>query len=1274
MKKKSVAKLLTAAISASMVLGLASPSMVGLTYAADSEITDAQCTNSGTKAPTPDDCLPSLNQYRYQKEELAAFVHYGPNTYSGDEWGWIDGKDIYAGKDVNEIFPITKETNVKQLVDTLWDAGFRKLIITAKHHNGFCIWQSDYTDYDMGSVTRYKDGKGDILEEISAECTKKGMEMGLYLSPWDFHEPKYGQRTEEEKKKPLSEDDYNVYYNNQLKEILSNEKYGNNGRFVEVWMDGANNSPYPQPYDFETWFDTIQKYEGIEGNFDSDCLLFGAGAHTTVRWIGNEIGYADENTWSKSRKIVDKDGKVTGLQHSEGQQANGDPAHGKFSTGFEDGDQWTVPECDARITSGWFWGENKKTPKTLKDLAGMYFNSVGHGSTLLLNVPLNTDGEVDPPTLERVKEFGQNINQTFQNNLAKSEDATIVASNVRGNDTAFKPGNTVDNDDKTFWTTEDGTNEGSLTVKWNDVKTFDVVSFEESILNGQRINNYKVEYKVDDNSQWQELKSGITVGPRRLVRTNPVSAKQLRITVSTPEGKVPMLTEIGVYKASKGFQLSGTAPAGMNVTSVGDTDKFKFEGSWHPETGSGYINGKNTYCNKANSSFTYTFTGSKVYLMGTVDPGHGEADIYIDNMDTPVKTINTRSDGRQTGTIIFESDDLDHGTHTIKLVAKTDSAIGVEAAYVINNDGKGMLEIENGSYTMDEDTDLPIKIKRVGGTSGQITAKLSPNPGTAIQKHFDTGLITTVTFEEGETEKVIEKAAHANRVTEVEGDKQFTLELTSDAPVVGLKNEAVVTIKDLDGYRGELDKLVEETTGLTSNGYESGWEAFTEAYEAAINLLADEEAQAKDILVAYQNLEAAKNALVARTTIYTAENPFVFPTKVGQVETLEAELATELINSDDADSDPDWDLALGEADWASGGKYVNCLAQKDFVKYAYNAPVEGTYEVKMTYASGSNVNKVKWLSDPAENIVEGQTEGLPKSENQGATATFTVTVDKAGAGTFIITAPDEGKGPQIDKFEIKLVEPKNPSDLSALTAEIENAEALLNSEIKPELSKKKVTELRILLRKAKGMTVADPADAVAAMKEELAAKMADMQVQFTIQASASENGTIDPAGEVKVYNGASKTFTMTPKDGYHVASVVIDGVSTLAAPQTKYTFDEVTEEGHTIAVTFAKDEQPGPAPDPDPTPDPTPDPNPGPTPDPGAKPDPKPNPGQGSKPNPGSKPTPGSKPGAQTVDKTESNKDATVQTGDVTPIAIFAVLLVLSAGTVIVIVSRRKKN
>ena len=669
MRKKALSMLMGLALGVTTIFS--SVGTMGVTvYAAENGVTDAECTDKDTAAPTPDDTVPDANQYKYQKDELAAFCHFGPNTFNELEWGFDQStqKKLYAGRTPDQIFTLESDFDAETLVTTLKNAGFKKLIVTAKHHDGFCIWNSAYTDYDIAS-TSYKNGEGDILAEISEACTAANMDMGLYLSPWDVAESTFGANG------GTIDNAYNEYYNNQLEEILSNPKYGNKGHFVEVWMDGANGyNNVPQTYNFEKWFATIQKYEGKEAGYKADCMLFGAGTHTTVRWIGNENGFADDTTWAKSRI---SNGQIYNDESQRAGDYKGDPTDG-YSNGYEDGNHWTVPEADARITSGWFWGTQKNTPRTLTNLAEMYFRSVGHNATLLLNVPPNNEGKVDQAILDRVVEFGQNVQDTFRTNLVKANGTTITASNVRGNDIDFKPGNAVDDDDATYWTTDNGTTSGSLTIKWDSAKRFDVVSIEEAIQNGQHINNYKVEYKENDNASWQTMESGVTVGSKRLIRTSPISATQVKITVGTSTGKVPQLSEVGVYKASKGFQLSGAAPDGMDSTSVNDTNKFTFSDSgWNPQTGTTYINGQNTWSNKAGAEFTYTFDGTKVYLMGTKDPNHGQADVYIDDMDTPVATIDTHDTARSTGAKIFESADLKNGHHTLKLVAKTTAAIGV---------------------------------------------------------------------------------------------------------------------------------------------------------------------------------------------------------------------------------------------------------------------------------------------------------------------------------------------------------------------------------------------------------------------------------------------------------------------------------------------------------------------------------------------------------------------------------------------------------------------
>jgi len=1099
MRKKALSMLMGLVLGVTTIFS--SVGTTGVTvYAAENGVTDADCTDKDTAAPTPDDTVPDANQYKYQKDELAAFCHFGPNTFNELEWGFDQStqKKLYAGRTPDQIFTLESDFDAETLVTTLKNAGFKKLIVTAKHHDGFCIWNSAYTDYDIAS-TSYKNGEGDILAEISAACTAANMDMGLYLSPWDVAESTFGSDG------GSINNAYNEYYNNQLEEILSNPKYGNKGHFVEVWMDGANGyNNVPQTYNFEKWFATIQKYEGKEAGYKADCMLFGAGTHTTVRWIGNENGFADDTTWAKSRI---SNGQIYNDESQRAGDYKGDPTDG-YSNGYEDGNHWTVPEADARITSGWFWGTQKNTPRTLTNLAEMYFRSVGHNATLLLNVPPNNEGKVDQAILDRVVEFGQNVQDTFRTNLAKANGTTITASNVRGNDIDFKPGNAVDDDDATYWTTDDGTTSGSLTIKWDSAKRFDVVSIEEAIQNGQHINSYEVEYKENDNASWQPMERGVTVGSKRLIRTSPISATQIRITVGTSTGKVPQLSEVGVYKASKGFQLSGAAPDGMDSTSVNDTTKFKFSPSgWNPQKGPTYINGQNTWSNKADASFTYEFDGTKVYLMGTKDPNHGQADVYIDNMDTPVATIDTHDTVRSTGAKIFESADLKNGHHTLKLVAKTTAAIGVEAAYVINNGGKGMLEIENETYTMNEDSDLAVKIKRVGGTTGEITAKLEPNPGSAIQKHFNTELISTVQFANGESEKVISPAAHANRVPTTDGDVYFTLELSSSSPVIGLASSAKVTILDADAItRDSLNTLITESEGLKEHLYSEGWTAFAAALASAKTVAANENATDTQIKNAYSTLYAAKEALVARTK-YTTDDRFQFPWKTGTSATLEAEFATTIT---EACGDTQWRCEVNSENWASNGKYINSLNKTntgtDKVEYAYNAKKPGTYHVVATYRSGdtNNGNKLAW-SEANNKITAGNiTTPHTKVNNvlSVGTVEFDIVVKEAGEGTLILQPVDNSGAPQLDKLEIT---PKNVAVES-----------------------------------------------------------------YDITATAGEGGTITAEGladgKVSVTEGESATFTITANDGYEVSDVKVDGTS--VGKRTSYTFENVTA-AHTIEATFA---------------------------------------------------------------------------------------------------------
>ena len=1059
---------------------------------------------SGTAdAPKPDDVVPDANQFRYQKEELAAFCHFGPNTFNEIEWG-----EHYGDKAPSEIFKLKKDFDAETMVKTLKDAGFKKLIVTAKHHDGFCIWDSAHTIYDVKEAG-YKDanGQSDILAEISKACTDQDMDMGLYLSPWDIHDESYGYKdkngralveevTENGKKvnRPIEghdwkwvyendEKDYNKYYKDQLEEILSNPKYGNKGKFVEVWMDGAKGSGAGyQEYNFKDWFATIQRYEGkgVDGR-DADCMLFGAEAYTTVRWIGNEHGLAAKDTWSKST-VDDKANTINSNNV------------GGYTVGFEDGNKWTVPEADARITSGWFWGTQKNTPKSMEELSNMYFNSVGHNATLLLNVPPNNQGKVDEAILKRVEEFGKNIKETFKTNMAKAQGASVKVSSVRGNAKTFKPGNMVDEDDNTYWTTDEKSHKGEILIDLGKKTNFDVVSIEEAIQNGQRINKYKVEYREGTEGNWTLLEEGKTIGAKRLCRTSEVSAQQIKITVETPEGKVPMISEVGVYKAAEDMEKPNPVPKGMDVIDISDKDisdkkGFTFKSGWTDESGPQYINGTNTWANK-DAEFELKFTGTKGYLFGTVDPGHGRAEVTVDN-GTPV-VINTNAQKRATGQILFETDDLADGEHTIK-VKVLDKALGVEAAAAINNGGKGMIELEEGSYTMNENETRELKVKRVGGTTGTIIAKLQPNPGSAIQDDFNTELNPTITLGEGVKETTAQ--VQTKRNTNKTGDRDFTVELVepSEGTILGFNKKAKITIKDMESNENALADLVKECESYKKDWFTARWDAFEVALKNAKAVLEKQGATPEERNEAASVLQASKDGLVKREK-YTTEDPFNFPWRENANATLEAEFA-ELHNTGAADEK--WKLSVADGDWASNKKFVNCLENDDTITIPYNVEKPGTYNVKLTFRSGSTSNKLSWTDD-AGVFENGSVVAGNADSKETKTVDFTLKVTKAGSG--VLTLKGDAKAPQLDMFEI------TPGD------DIQRAE-------------------------------------------------------FTVNASVEgDGGTITPDGATTVTEGNDVTFKITPDQTHKVADVLVNGESVGAV--TSYTLKDVKENA-TIVAKFA---------------------------------------------------------------------------------------------------------
>ena len=440
--------------------------------------------------------LPSQAQLAYLGDELAAFIHFGPNTFYDQEWG--------TGQEVPERFNPTK-LDAREWVRVLKETGFKKLILVVKHHDGFVLYPTAHTDYSV-KASPWRGGKGDLLLEVSQAATEFDMDMGVYLSPWDAHSPLYHVDREA---------DYNAYYLAQLKEILSNPDYGNAGKFAEVWMDGARGEGAQQVnYEFETWFETIRDLQG-------DCLIFSTEG-TSIRWIGNERGYAGEPLWQKVKpNQLGTEAALDYLQH-------GDPLGTLFSIG----------EADVSLRPGWFYHEDQD-PKSLEELVEIYFHSVGRGTPLLLNIPPNQDGLFDAKDIERLYEFAAYRNELYKEDLALG--AAVSGPTLSAD---FACHHLTDGLETSSWAS-DAELPIQLELDLESPKTFDVIELREDLKLGQRIAAFHVQVELD--GVWQEFGSGFTVGYKRLLRGSMVEAQKVRVIITEAQD-LPVLTKISLYK------------------------------------------------------------------------------------------------------------------------------------------------------------------------------------------------------------------------------------------------------------------------------------------------------------------------------------------------------------------------------------------------------------------------------------------------------------------------------------------------------------------------------------------------------------------------------------------------------------------------------------------------------------------------------------------------------------------------------------------------------
>ncbi|MBQ6118586.1 MAG: alpha-L-fucosidase [Clostridia bacterium] len=452
-------------------------------------------------------CVPSERQLAWQRMEFYAFAHITVNTFTDKEWG--------DGTEPESVFD-PKHLDADQWVAAVKAAGMTGLIVTAKHHDGFCLWPSAYTEHSVKN-SPFRGGKGDVVKETAEACRRGGIRFGVYLSPWDRNCPLYGQG------KP-----YDDYYCNQLTELLTN--YGD---LFCVWFDGAcgeGPNGKKQVYDWDRYYALIRELQ------PSACISISG---PDVRWCGNEAGVTRESEWSvipRGLRVLPSEGEAAPSVLNESSADLGSRALLERAPALE----WKPAETDTSIRPGWFWhrSENRKV-KSVKELTDLYLRTVGGNSTLLLNIPPDPDGLFSPTDVARLEQMGTAIRNAFAVNLAA--DAVFTASADDGVHTAD---NLREDDCETYFKTEDGDNAVIIDVKMPEMRKVHLVKLKENIRFSQRIERFAVEYRCGKG--WKRVYEGTTVGYQKICRFRPVTSDELRIVI-TDSRVCPVLSHAAVY-------------------------------------------------------------------------------------------------------------------------------------------------------------------------------------------------------------------------------------------------------------------------------------------------------------------------------------------------------------------------------------------------------------------------------------------------------------------------------------------------------------------------------------------------------------------------------------------------------------------------------------------------------------------------------------------------------------------------------------------------------
>lgn len=461
--------------------------------------------------PAPYGPLPSPRQLRWHQMEFYGFIHFTVNTFTDKEWGY--------GDEAPTLFN-PSDFDAEQIVRTARDAGMKGLILTCKHHDGFCLWPSKYTDHSVKN-SPWRNGRGDVVKEISDACRKFGLKFGVYLSPWDRNHKNYGRS------------EYLTYFRNQLRELLTGY-----GPVFEIFLDGANGGDgfyggarETRRIDRETYYDWPTTWQLVRTLQPDACLFSDAGPD--VRWAGNEQGVAGDPNWL----TLNREDFVPGWA---------DPA--RLNRGDRPGTHWVPAECDVSIRPGWFYHQKEDgRVRSARNLVDLYYSSVGRGASLLLNLAPDRRGQIPVTDVESLRKFRRLLDATFAKDLTKGAKAT--ASNSRGNgDPRFSPRNVIDGRRDTYWATEDQLQTPELTLDLGREVTFNVVRLREYLPLGQRVEGFALD--TWENGQWQEFASGTSIGNSRLVRGKSVTTRRVRLRI-TQAPVCPAISEVGLFAEPK---------------------------------------------------------------------------------------------------------------------------------------------------------------------------------------------------------------------------------------------------------------------------------------------------------------------------------------------------------------------------------------------------------------------------------------------------------------------------------------------------------------------------------------------------------------------------------------------------------------------------------------------------------------------------------------------------------------------------------------------------